>query len=149
MIFRSFRTEQTQWMINPFASYRLAEGDRWQIDGLLGARINIFELDLTGRFVKGGQVTVGDSREWADPVVGLRGKWALSDNWSLAARGDIGGFGVSSDLTWGAYAGLAWKVTAHSTLALGYRALATDYSTRSFGSDTVLHGPLVGLVLSF
>lgn len=147
--FKSFRLEQSQWMINPFVTYTLAKGERWHLDGILGARINVFELDITGRYSNGGQTTIGGSRDWIDPIVGLRGSRDLTDKLTIAFRGDIGGFGVSSDLTWQAYVGLGWKMTRRATLGLGYRALGTDYSQGSFGSDVVSHGPLLGLEFAF
>lgn len=149
VIFRSFRLEQSQWMINPFVSYQLVKDELWHLDAIVGARINIIEMDVTGRFADGGEITVGGSREWIDPIVGLRGSWSLSDRMTVGFRGDIGGFGVSSDFTWQAYVGLGWKMTPRSTLALGYRGLGTDYSHGDFGSDTMTHGPLLGLQFTF
>lgn len=148
-VFDSFRLEQTQWMINPFVSYQMVKASHWHLDAIAGARINIFEMDVTGRFASGGQVTVGGSREWVDPIVGLRGSWDLTDRLTAGFRGDIGGFGVSSDFTWQAYAGLGWKMTPRSSLAVGYRGLGTDYSRGGFGSDIVTHGPLIGLQITF
>ena len=149
VVFRSFRLEQSQWMINPFVSYQLVKNEHWHLDAIVGARINVIEMDVTGRFADGGQVTVGGSRDWIDPIIGLRGSWNLSDRLAVGFRGDIGGFGVSSDFTWQAYVGLGWKLTPRSTLALGYRGLGTDYSEGDFGSDTVAHGPLLGLQFTF
>lgn len=147
--FDSFRLDQTQWMINPFVTYRLSKTERHQFDAILGARINIFEMDITGRFVDGGQITVGGSREWVDPIIGLRGRWDLTDRLAIGFRGDIGGFGVASDLTWQAYVGMGWRMTAGSTLAIGYRGLGTDYAHNGFGTDIVTHGPLLGVQMVF
>lgn len=148
-VFDSFRLEQTNWMINPFVSCQLVKEQGWHLDAILGARINIIEMDITGRFVGDRHITVGGSRDWVDPIVGLRGSWDLTDRLLFGVRGDIGGFGASSNFTWQAYVGLGWKVTRRSTLALGYRGLGTDYSKRGFGSDIVTHGPLLGLQITF
>lgn len=149
VVFRSFRLEQSQWMINPFVSYQLVKDELWHLDAIVGARINIIEIHVTGRFADGGQITVGGSREWIDPIIGLRGSCNLSDRLTVGFRGDVGGFGVSSDFTWQAYVGLGWQMTRRSTLALGYRGLGTDYSHGDFGSDTVSHGPLLGIQFTF
>lgn len=148
-LFKSFGLEQAQWMINPFLSHQLAKGSNWHLDAMAGARINIFEMDVTGRFERGGQVTVGGSREWTDPVVGLRGACDLTDRLTVGFRGDIGGFGISSDLTWQAYVGIGWRMTRNTTVSLGYRGLGTDYGHGSFGSDVVTHGPVLGLQTRF
>ena len=149
VIFESFRLEQSQWMINPFGSYQLIKADRWHLDAIIGARINIFEMDITGRFAQGGQVTVGGSREWIDPIIGFRSKWDITDRLSLGFRGEIGGFGASSDFIWQAYAGINWQLNSKVTLALGYRGLGTDYSSGNYANDTVTHGPLLGLIVTF
>ena len=147
--FKSFGLEQSQWMINPFVSCQLLRSPHWQLDAIAGARINIFEMDVTGRFTTKEQVTIGGSRTWTDPIVGLRTRWDASDRLSFGIRGDIGGFGAASDLTWQAYAGLGWQITPRSIFALGYRALGTDYHSRNYGTDIVSHGPLIGLQFGF
>ena len=70
--------------------------------------------------------------------------------------GDVGGFGVGSDLAWSAMgllgykwqgAGLEWAVLA------GYKALYQDYTTgsgtRRFVWDVTMHGPVLGLSIRF
>jgi hypothetical protein len=72
------------------------------------------------------------------------------------AWGDIGGFGLQSQLTWQAVAtySYAWQFTGYQLAAVaGYRALAVDYSTGSGanarGANIVLHGPIVGFSVRF
>lgn len=147
--FKSFGFEQAQWMVNPFLSHRLGKGASWHLDAVAGARINVFEMDAIARFEDGGQITAGGSRTWVDPVVGLRGAYGLTKDLTLGFRGDVGGFGTSSDLTWQAYLGIGWRVSRNATVSLGYRGLGTDYSGGSFGADLVTHGPVVGLQTRF
>ena len=85
-----------------------------------------------------------------DPFVGLRVRHELSPGKELQFLGDIGGFGVGSDLTWQLFAGYGfdfWKSSLHGVI--GYRALAVDYSQddRGFKNnlDLILHGPVIGL----
>jgi hypothetical protein len=70
----------------------------------------------------------------------------------LQFLGDIGGFGVGSDLTWQLFAGYSfdfavWQSILHGLV--GYRALAVDYSqdsgTNQDNFDLIVHGPVVGL----
>ena len=58
-LFRSFRLEQKQWVINPALAYRLIETGDYFMEVFGGVRINVFEADLTGRFARGGQETRG------------------------------------------------------------------------------------------
>jgi hypothetical protein len=90
--------------------------------------------------------------EWVDPFVGLRVRHQLAPGKELQFLGDVGGFGVGSDLTWQLFGGYSfdfavWQSTLHGVV--GYRALAVDYSQDSGASknklDLILHGPVVGL----
>jgi hypothetical protein len=93
-------------------------------------------------------------RSWVDPIIGVKIRQPLSEHFHVAAWGDIGGFGVESDLTWSATVVLGWDFEMFnlaSTLYGGYRAIGWDYSDDSptFVWDVVLHGPTLGLRISF
>jgi len=88
--------------------------------------------------------------EWVDPFVGLRVRHQLAPGKELQFLGDVGGFGVGSDLTWQLFGGYSfdfavWQTTLHGLV--GYRALAVDYSQDGAASknsvDLILHGPVV------
>jgi hypothetical protein len=90
--------------------------------------------------------------EWVDPFVGLRVRHELAPGKELQFLGDVGGFGVGSDLTWQLFGGYSfdfavWQTTLHGLV--GYRALAVDYSQDGAANknnlDLILHGPVVGL----
>jgi hypothetical protein len=69
---------------------------------------------------------------WFDPYVGLGGRYNFNKAWYLTAKGDIGGFGVGSDLTWQAYGALGCQVTRSIFVEAGYRYLYTDYDHDGF-----------------
>jgi hypothetical protein len=144
-LFRSFRLEQTQWVINPALAYRVIESDDYFMELFGGVRINGFEADVTSRFAGGGQETRGAAVDWVDPVVGLRGQAELTERWFFRYNGDIGGFGAGAELTWQVFGGLGFRFNEHVSLGLGYRALAVDYDKNAFALDTLTHGPLAGL----
>jgi hypothetical protein len=88
--------------------------------------------------------------EWVDPFVGFRVRHEIAPGSELQFLGDIGGFGVGSDLTWQLFAGYGfdfWQSNLHGVI--GYRALAVDYTNDSSANrnnlDLILHGPVVGL----
>lgn len=87
------------------------------------------------------------SKSWVDPFVGFRGRYNITDQLYVAARGDIGGFGVASDLTWNAFAALGYQWTRSFSTELGYRHLAIDYSDGGFIYDTEMSGVYLGLTL--
>lgn len=94
--------------------------------------------------------------EWVDPVVGFRVRHQFTPNQTASLRGDVGGFGLGSVFSWQAIAAYAysWQFEGYKlAAALGYRALATSYTTGSGletrGIDLMLHGPLIGFSIKF
>jgi hypothetical protein len=149
ILFDSFRFEQKQLFVTPVIAYRVIETENYHMSVYAGARVTAMEVDLTGRFARGGQVTRGADTSWVDPLVGLRGQAELSDRWFFRYAGDVGGFGVSSDLIWNAFAGIGYNVNDSVGLLVGYRALGIDYSDGGFNMDVVSHGPVMGLEVRF
>ena len=133
------------------------------LDLLGGARYWNQELDLSfavdasvdlGKLglERSGSLAVARSGtlEWVDPFVGVRVRHQLAPGKELQFLGDIGGFGVGSDLTWQLFGGYGfdfWQSNLHGVI--GYRALAVDYSQDNGANknnlDLILHGPVVGL----
>jgi hypothetical protein len=95
------------------------------------------------------------SADWVDIVIGARGMTPLGKNWTGFARFDIGGLGLSSNITFLGYLGARWLFAEAWTLELGYKALWVDYeegdvgATDRFAYDTVSHGPLIGIIFTF
>ena len=54
---------------------------------------------------------VDEGKSWIDPFVGVHLKAPLAERWWLGVHGDIGGFGVGSDLAWQAYADIGFKAS--------------------------------------
>jgi hypothetical protein len=94
---------------------------------------------------------------WVDPLVGLRLRHQFTPGHELLLSGDIGGFGVGSELSWqavGAYRfAFAKGYGAVWSGMLGYRALYADYSKGSgstlYQFDMLQHGPVVGISARF
>ena len=86
---------------------------------------------------------------WVDPIVGARWNWDISDKWSTSLRGDIGGFGVGSELSAQAVAIVDWHPWQHVSITGGIRALRVQYDTdkgaESYELDLTVWGPLLGL----
>ena len=146
-----------------------SEGSSTALDALVGFRIWNQSLDVnydvTGTvdfsrlgFQRGvGFSTAGSGNlTWIDPLVGLRLRHQFTPAQKIMVRGDIGGFGLQSTLTWQAVAvySYAWQFTGYQLVAgIGYRALGVNYSTGSGNAvsavDLVLHGPLIGAAIRF
>ncbi len=121
-------------------------------DVLGGARIWSLALKLDGDRARGGR-DIFTQRTWADPIVGARAEFHLTDAWLVSLRGGIGGFSVSSALTWDATALLGYTFWEHGTILAGYRAVGVNYSVGSdrsaFKFDATLSGPIIGLAFTF
>ena len=93
--------------------------------------------------------------DWVDLVLGVRWSNPINDNWTFKLRGDIGGFGVTSDFTSAVSAGFHYQMTESIDLDLQYKATWVDFETGSSGQpgyfqyDTVTHGPLIGVIFNF
>lgn len=118
-----------------------------------GARVVYLsnELDAKLGVVQGAQqsANVFDSLDWADPLIGVRWTVPVLDAVDLDIRGDIGGFGASSDLTWGLVGNLKlwlpWKPFDLVPYAvLGYRVVALDRSPDAGEVGMQLRGPVLG-----
>jgi len=145
--------------------YRLGQ---WSLPGRLrpftfgvyaGTRIMYFKADLSGSGGALGEIlhtgAVSRSFDWADPLLGVRWEVPILDALSLEFRGDIGGFGASSDLIWGLLGGVrywpTWRPWAlRPWLGAGYRVVSFD---RGFGSgdtlDLEFRGPYSGVGVRF
>lgn len=114
------------------------------------------ELEVTTRHPLTGAVIrreAGEDASWVDPLVGLQFNWPLATDWRANLRGDIGGFGIGSDLTWQMLASVHWQAGERVGLVCGYRVISFDYEDGD-GSDyerydLVEQGPLLGVTISF
>jgi hypothetical protein len=128
--------------------YQVIEEDNATLTAFVGARYSYLsmEIDITGA---APALSADGSKSWVDPVIGLHGVWEVNDRWFLHGGGDIGGFGVSSDLIWQVNAAIGYRFTQSISALVGYRGLGVDYNDGGFLVDTVAHGPVIGLSFRF
>ena len=127
------------------ALYRLPNGDH-VFDVIAGLRYTKLENKLT---LNAGPTLVDASEDWTDPLIGMRWKWGFADRWTLVARGDIGGFGIGSDIALQGLALVDWQPFDCVSFLAGYRAIYQDYEDGSgsdrFNYDATMHGPVLGV----
>lgn len=85
-----------------------------------------------------------ESRDWVDPFFGAKGHVKLMDRLALMFYGDIGGFGVGSELTWQLFGGLSWQASESVRVEAGYRHLDIDYDHDHFIFDASMSGFAAG-----
>jgi hypothetical protein len=113
-------------------------------------------VDMGASLRHSGEIVDEDAdagKSWIDPLVGVHAFAPLSERWWLGIRGDVGGFGVGSELTWQAYADIGFKVSDLITVFLGYHAIDIDYEEGSglqrIALDVLVSGPQLGVVFTF
>jgi hypothetical protein len=124
------------------------------IDILAGARYTYMDVSLRiDNFPNQKK-----DKQWVDPIIGARTLFDLSERWTISLQGNIGGFGVGSDFTWGAFGLLTYRFPLFSKennarVAAGYRAFSQDYTDgkgdNRFQWDEIMYGPVVGLIVQF
>ena len=124
------------------------------VDLYAGARWWDVDTSFTTRFLPPQQDGLREANEaWLDPTVGLR--WVSSGHgaWRAVARGELGGFGVGSDLAWMSSLGFRYHWTPSAALEVDYYGQGVRYETGTgldaFDYDAIWHGPRVGLFFSF
>lgn len=147
------RVDTEQFMATLQGGYRIVETPRFTLDALAGARIWHIsnEIKVTAEHTGIGRRTAsyGESFGWADPLAGLRAFVPLTEQFSLQAQADAGGFGAGADLTWSVLATANYTVNDSLSLSAGYKALKVDYDRDGHVYDVFLSGPVVGMTLRF
>jgi hypothetical protein len=174
-----YRIENDTWSFSADATYMNLGHSQTSEQGRVGARLDNDQLTVMGTVgrrvapnfealfslayfdlsadlqVRVLQQTVTASRDadWVDPLVGLHYQAPLDGKWSVSLRGDVGGFGVGSDLTLHGWATLVRQNTDAFAWYFGYRYIAYDYETGSGLNrqryDLEQHGPGIGVAWSF
>jgi hypothetical protein len=70
--------------------------------------------------------------DWFDPFIGVRGRYNFCKPFYLTAEGDVGGFGIGSEITCQGYGAIGCQITRNIFPEAGYRVLYDDYNTTSF-----------------
>lgn len=152
----TFSVNVRQKWLGLLAAYRVA-------DGTYGARNQLYAFDIQGgaRYNSLRQTvdlqtpgpilpSTGGDEAWWEPVIGARGMWRLSDNWTTIASIDLGGFGAGgNDLQIGANIGFDYQPWDNTAITFGYRYYSMDYSSTLMAYDTTQHGPYIGVKFFF
>ena len=80
---------------------------------------------------------------WADPYIGIGGRYNLSKAYYLTGKADVGGFDAGSKVTVQAYGALGCQVTRSIYAELGFRYLYYDYDSGGFLYKVSTYGPQI------
>ena len=137
-----------------FAGYRIPIGSpNLTLYGTLGARI----FDLSGSLALAAaplgfplERSASGNQTWADPVVGVIGRYRIDERWFLNGEADVGGWSGSATAQGFASIGYNWSKTVSTSL--GYRVLYADYNngaSTGFRYRATMNGPVIALTLAF
>lgn len=142
---------QNQAIIQGLAGYKLPLGiENLSLSPTVGFRYMYLDADL-GVTPTALPITVSGSGsvQWIDPTVGFYGHYDFNDKWFINALGDVGGFGVGSDLTWQAFGAVGYNWTKTISTSIGYRAIYENYEKGGFVYDVTQQGVFAGLGIHF
>jgi len=142
-----------QFVWEPAGLYRIASF----LEVGAGGRLNNLQAGIHVRrnvFPAGTEEVKGSaSRTWFDPIFIARLSTDIRDKWLFQLRGDIGGFGVGSDLTWQLQAYAGYRFPKVFQISAGYRILSTDYDkgndNERFIYNVNIFGPVVRMGFNF
>ena len=143
--------QMEQTMLAAAVTYRVSEGPT-ATDVIGGARYSKIEADANidaSLFGQTGVAARSGDKDWVDPYVGVRVQHPLADRWTLVGYADVGGFGVGSDLTWQALAGVSYDFSKTVSGKFGYRYLSVDYDKGGFLYDMDSYGLFAGVGFRF
>lgn len=114
----------------------------------LGADVNLAVTTGAPLLPDGSRGASGDE-SWWDPVIGVSVIAPFAEHWSFVGYADYGGFGVGSDKTYQAIAGVDWQFAKSFAARFGYRYLYQDYENNGFVWDMAAQGVYLGLGIDF
>jgi hypothetical protein len=138
----TFRTELEQVILQGAAIYRVEQESKITMDVGAGGRYLNMDVDIN---VPSDRADLNASEGWVDPILVARLKIQFAENCFGVLVGDIGGFGVESDLTWQLTAAAGYSFTETVSMLLGYRYLDYDYDKDGFVYDVATSGLALGV----
>jgi hypothetical protein len=133
----------TQFLWTSKIGYRLVNREKFKIDATTGIRYWHLGSKLGFNPSTLG-LNFNGSQNWVDPLVGGQIQTALGRKAELTVLGDVGGWGVGSQLDYQIVGLLGFKISRAVTLQLGYRYLDVDYRNNGFLYDAATSGALIG-----
>lgn len=129
------------------AGYTVLQTDQGHFDLVGGGRLwhASTKIELKGGALDGRGRR--DSATWVDAVAGVRGQYALSENWYLTGWGVIGA--GEAKLDWDATAAVGYQFKSNLSAVLGYRALGVNFNRNGFVYNVIQQGPILGLAVRF
>ena len=135
------------------ATYTLLNNQYAYLDGLVGARGITATATLALTLSALGQsLSAVDSKSVStvDPIVGLKGRYRISDStWYIPFYADVGSGGGTTNLTWQAFAGVGKTFEKWIDASLAYRYMYYDMKGDGLLQKTAFKGPQLSVTFKF
>lgn len=133
-----------QWNVTLVPYVRIFEKNGIKLNLGAGGRFMDTDIDMKIDENKGSE-----SKNWIDPLILAKLYVPVSENFYVNLTGDVGGFGVESDLIWELVGVAGYSVTKKIDLLFGYRYQYVDFQDDSYKYDMTTKGFLLGLSTVF
>jgi hypothetical protein len=136
----------TEFFLSQKIGYRLIDSEKVKIDALAGFRYWYFGESLS---FTTNTLNFSGSQSWVDPLVGGRITGILTPKVGVTVGGDVGGWGVGSQIDYQAFGLLGYRIKPALALQAGYRYLYFD-RRRASGAylDVATSGVLFGVSIT-
>jgi hypothetical protein len=136
----------TEFFLSQKLGYRVIDSERLKIDALAGFRYWHFGENLS---FTTNTLNFSGSQNWVDPLVGGRITGILTPKVEVTVGGDVGGWGVGSQMDYQIFGLLGYRIKPAMALQAGYRYLYFDYR-RASGAylDTTTSGVIFGVSIT-
>jgi hypothetical protein len=149
LLFNSVKTRQKNVLIGTIAGYRVVDDVTYKVDLLAGARYWSIdsELTLTNNVV--AERRIENTKNWVDPLAGVRLIVPLGERWQIGAISSIGGIISGADLEWDIFANILYRMADWVSVGAEYRHLSVDYNDDGYLYDIDQSDPVLGAALRF
>ena|GEM_PF-2484034 len=130
--------------------YRVVDQQKFTLDLFGGARALYAEVDAEIKATDSDSSLEGDGDKFfLDPIVGTQVRFFFNDKWSIYGYADIGGFDVGTKLSYQALGAIGYHFNKNLSLHVGYQFFGVDFEKGPLNLDIDIHGPVIGLAISF
>ena len=133
-------------ILTPKIGYRIVDREKLKVEALTGFRYWHFTESLS--FSPSNGLNFSKSQDWVDPLVGGRITVPLSPKIAVTIAGDVGGWGVGSQLDYQAVGLLGYRIKPALTLQAGFRYLDVDYTSAGTVINMATSGVIFGITMN-
>ena len=135
--------------VTALGGYRVVDKEPVVVDLLAGGRLNGNKqaVHYIGTVL---DVSASVKKVWIDPIVATRIRAPLGGKMGLSLYGDIGGFGIGSDLTWQGIAAVNYQISRKISAEIGWRYFKINYDdSDGFLYNVAASGPIIAVRTDF